>query len=50
VGARGRLGAVWPLFDLVVLVVRTPRLEVRLPREDEFPDLVVGESATPPTP
>lgn len=36
-GGPGRLGAVWPLFDLVV---RTPRLEVRLPREDEFPDLV----------
>lgn len=27
----------WPLFDLVV---RTPRLEVRLPREDEFPALI----------
>ena len=26
----------WPLFDLVV---RTPRLELRLPREDEFPVL-----------
>jgi RimJ/RimL family protein N-acetyltransferase len=37
VGTRGRLGAVWPLFDLAV---RTPRLELRLPREDEFPDLV----------
>jgi len=37
VGAGGRLGAVWPLFDLVV---RTPRLELRLPREDEFPDVV----------
>ena len=23
----------WPLFDLVI---RTPRLEIRLPREDEF--------------
>ena len=28
----------WPLFDLVV---RTPRLEMRLPREDEFDDLNV---------
>jgi RimJ/RimL family protein N-acetyltransferase len=28
---------VWPLFDLVV---RTPRLELRLPREEEFPSLV----------
>ena len=27
----------WPLFDLVV---RTPRLELRLPREDEFADMV----------
>jgi hypothetical protein len=27
----------WPLFDLVV---RTPRLELRLPREDEFPALL----------
>jgi len=36
-GGQRRLGAVWPLFDLVV---RTPRLELRLPREDEFPDLV----------
>ena len=33
----GRLGAVWPLLDLVV---RTSRLEVRSTREDEFPDLV----------
>lgn len=30
-------GAFWPLFDLVV---RTPRLEVRLPREDEFVNLI----------
>jgi len=30
-------GSFWPLFDLVV---RTPRLEVRLPREDEFAALV----------
>ena len=30
-------GAFWPIFDLVV---RTPRLEVRLPREDEFTDLI----------
>ncbi len=29
--------AFWPLFDLVV---RTPRLELRLPREEEFPALV----------
>jgi hypothetical protein len=29
--ARGH--AFWPLFDLVV---RTPRLEIRLPREEEF--------------
>jgi hypothetical protein len=27
----------WPLFDLVV---RTPRLELRLAREDEFVELV----------
>jgi RimJ/RimL family protein N-acetyltransferase len=27
----------WPLFDLVV---RTPRLEIRLPREDEFGELL----------
>jgi hypothetical protein len=27
----------WPLFDLVV---RTPRLEMRLPREDEFGALI----------
>ncbi len=27
----------WPLFDLVI---RTPRLEIRLPREDEFAALV----------
>jgi RimJ/RimL family protein N-acetyltransferase len=30
-------GAFWPLFDLVV---RTPRVELRLPREDEFAALV----------
>ncbi len=30
-------GSFWPLFDLVV---RTPRLELRLPREDEFADLI----------
>jgi RimJ/RimL family protein N-acetyltransferase len=30
-------GEFWPLFDLVV---RTPRLELRLPREDEFADLI----------
>jgi RimJ/RimL family protein N-acetyltransferase len=29
--------AIWPLFDLVV---RTPRLELRLPREEEFAGLV----------
>jgi RimJ/RimL family protein N-acetyltransferase len=29
--------AFWPLFGLVV---RTPRLELRLPREEEFPGLV----------
>jgi RimJ/RimL family protein N-acetyltransferase len=27
----------WPLFDLVI---RTPRLEIRLAREEEFVDLV----------
>ncbi len=30
-------GSFWPLFDLVV---RTPRLELRLPREEEFAHLV----------
>jgi RimJ/RimL family protein N-acetyltransferase len=30
-------GEFWPLFDLVV---RTPRLELRLPREDEFAALI----------
>jgi RimJ/RimL family protein N-acetyltransferase len=30
-------GSFWPLFDLVV---RTPRLELRLPREEEFAALV----------
>jgi RimJ/RimL family protein N-acetyltransferase len=30
-------GSFWPLFDLAV---RTPRLELRLPREDEFAALV----------
>ena len=30
-------GSFWPLFDLAV---RTPRLELRLPREDEFEALV----------
>jgi RimJ/RimL family protein N-acetyltransferase len=30
-------GSFWPLFDLVV---RTPRLEMRLPREDEFEALI----------
>jgi RimJ/RimL family protein N-acetyltransferase len=30
-------GSFWPLFDLVV---RTPRLEVRLPTEDEFTALI----------
>jgi RimJ/RimL family protein N-acetyltransferase len=30
-------GSFWPLFDLVV---RTPRLELRLPREDEFAAIV----------
>jgi RimJ/RimL family protein N-acetyltransferase len=30
-------GKFWPLFDLVV---RTPRLELRLPREDEFAALI----------
>jgi hypothetical protein len=29
--------AFWPLLSLVV---RTPRLELRLPREEEFPGLV----------
>jgi RimJ/RimL family protein N-acetyltransferase len=39
----------WPLFDLVV---RTPRLEIRLPREDEFADLlalIVGGIHDPAT-
>jgi len=27
----------WPLFDLVV---RTPRLELRLPRDEDFPELI----------
>jgi RimJ/RimL family protein N-acetyltransferase len=39
----------WPLFDLVV---RTPRLEIRLPREDEFADLlalIVGGLHDPAT-
>jgi RimJ/RimL family protein N-acetyltransferase len=31
------LGSFWPLFDLVV---RTPRLEWRLPRDEEFADLI----------
>jgi len=35
--AAGRSATLWPLFDLVV---RTPRLELRLPREDEFAALV----------
>jgi RimJ/RimL family protein N-acetyltransferase len=41
----------WPLFDLVV---RTPRLEMRLPREDEFAALIalidrgIHEPATMP--
>jgi RimJ/RimL family protein N-acetyltransferase len=30
-------GSFWPLFDLAV---RTPRLELRLPREDEFAGLI----------
>jgi RimJ/RimL family protein N-acetyltransferase len=30
-------GSFWPLFDLVV---RTPRLELRLPREEEFAALI----------
>ena len=30
-------GTFWPLFDLAV---RTPRLEMRLPREDEFGALI----------
>ena len=30
-------GSFWPLFDLVV---RTPRLELRLPREDEFAGVI----------
>jgi RimJ/RimL family protein N-acetyltransferase len=33
----GGSGSFWPLFDLVV---RTPRLELRLPREEEFPAIV----------
>jgi RimJ/RimL family protein N-acetyltransferase len=35
-GARGQ-GSFWPLFDVVV---RTPRLELRVPREDEFAALI----------
>ena len=35
-GGRGQ-PSFWPLFDLVV---RTPRLELRLPREEEFADLI----------
>ncbi len=35
--AAGRPTTFWPLLDLVV---RTPRLELRLPREDEFAALV----------
>jgi len=31
------LGSFWPLFDLVV---RTPRLEWRLPRDEEFAELI----------
>jgi RimJ/RimL family protein N-acetyltransferase len=44
-------GSFWPLFDLVV---RTPRLELRLPREDEFEALIavadrgVHDAATMP--
>jgi RimJ/RimL family protein N-acetyltransferase len=38
VGEEGTTGyAFWPLF---ALVVRTPRLEIRLPREDEFGSLL----------
>ncbi len=32
-----RSGSFWPLLDLVV---RTPRLELRLPREEEFPAII----------
>lgn len=35
-GSQGQV-SFWPLFDLVV---RTPRLELRLPREDEFAALI----------
>ena len=35
-GEEGR-GSFWPLFGLIV---RTPRLELRLPREEEFADIV----------
>lgn len=35
-GGRGQ-PSFWPLFDLVV---RTPRLELRLPREEEFANLI----------
>ena len=35
--AGGGPNGFWPLFDLVV---RTPRLELRLPREEEFAALV----------
>ena len=45
-GGTGK-GSFWPLFDLVV---RTPRLEIRLPREDDhrprwLPDHVRRRSA-----
>jgi RimJ/RimL family protein N-acetyltransferase len=36
-GLGQRQGSFWPLFDLAV---RTPRLEMRLPREDEFASLI----------
>jgi RimJ/RimL family protein N-acetyltransferase len=35
--AAGRRTSFWPLFELVV---RTPRLELRLPREEEFGSVV----------
>jgi RimJ/RimL family protein N-acetyltransferase len=34
--STGELGGLWPLFDLLI---ETPRLHLRLPREDELPAL-----------
>ena len=51
-GGRGRRAEqngyrFWPLFDLVV---RTPRLEIRLPREDEFGALLAVDRRGDPRP